>query len=133
MKSVLKYIVCFLLLGLLNLTAHAQDRTIDNVRLAIKNGNSSTLGTYMSSSIDLKLGTDEGVYSKKQATVLLEKFFTKEPASNFLYNHVGSTQSNSKYYSIGTYSSGSKSYRVLISYKLDNGNYLINKIHYDLE
>lgn len=133
MRSTLKFTFCFFILTLANLTAHAQDRTIDNVRLAIKNGNTSLLETYLISSVDLKIGTDEGVYSKKQAVVVLQKFFAQQPASDFKYNHVGSTQNNSKYYSIGTYTSNSKSYRVLISYKLDQGNYLINKIHFDLE
>jgi hypothetical protein len=133
MKSILKFSLCLFLLGFLNLNLRAQIKTIDNVRLAIKNGNANSLTTYMSSSIDLRIATDEGVYSKKQAGIVLKKFFTKEPASDFKNNHVGSTQSNSKYYSIGTYTSGDKSYRVLISYKLIDGNYLINKIHFDLE
>ena len=133
MKSILKFTLCLFLLSVLNLNVQAQIRTIDNVRLAIKNGNSNSLAAYMSSSIDLKIDADEGVYSKRQAVVVLEKFFTKQPANDFKYNHVGSTQSNSKYYSIGTYTTGNKSYRVLISYKLEGGNYLINKIHFDLE
>lgn len=133
MKLLLRYTLLFLCVGWFSFSANAQDRTLDNVRLAIKNGNSNTLANYMSGSIDLKLASEEGVYSSKQATVVLEKFFTQEPAIDFKYNHVGSTQSNSKYYSIGTYSSKNKSYRVLISYKLNNGNYLIDKIHFDLE
>jgi len=133
MKTILKFTLGFFILGFLNVNAQAQIRTIDNVRVAIKNGNSNNLAAYMSSSIDLKIDADEGVYSKRQAVVVLEKFFTKHSANDFKYNHVGSTQSNSKYYSIGTYTSGDKSYRVLISYKLVDGNYLINKIHFDLE
>ena len=111
----------------------AQRQTLDNVRIAIKNGNTSSLSSYMSSSIDLKIVNEEGVYSDKQALIVLEKFFTQSPATDFKYNHVGSTQSNSKYYSIGTYTTNTNSYRVLISYKLINGNYLIDKIHFDLE
>lgn len=128
----LKQIFFILFLFLLGNT-FAQRQTLDNVRIAIKNGNTGSLAAYMSSSIDLKLNSEEGVYSDKQALIVLEKFFSQSPASDFKYNHVGSTQSNSKYYSIGTYTSASQSFRVLISYKLINGNYLIDKIHFDLE
>ena len=111
----------------------AQRQTLDNVRIAIKSGNTFALGSYLSSTIDLKIGKEEGVYSDKQALVVLEKFFSTSPATDFKYEHVGSTQSNSKYYSIGTYTSGTITYRVLISYKLVSGNYLIDKIHFDQE
>jgi hypothetical protein len=133
MERVLKsFILSIVFLFAANL-ASAQKQTLDNVRIAIKNGNTVALTSYLSSSIDLKINNDDGVYSDKQAIVVLEKFFTQAPASNFTYNHVGSTQSNSKYYSIGTYTTSTASYRVLISYKLNNGNYLIDKIHFDLE
>jgi hypothetical protein len=130
-----KLVATFLLFAgiLISQSMFSQRQTLDNVRIAIKNGNTGTLSSYLSSNIDLKIGKEEGVYSDKQALVVLEKFFSQNPASDFKYNHIGSTQSNSKYYSIGTYSSEEASYRVLISYKLSDGNYLIDKIHFDLE
>ena len=131
-NSILKTIV-LLLISLCSNLVIAQRQTLENVRIAIKNGNTTSLNSNLSSSIDLKINTEEGVYSDKQALVVLEKFFTQYPATDFKYNHVGSTQSNSKYYSIGTYNTANSSYRVLISYKLLNGVYLIDKIHFDLE
>lgn len=125
-----------LIVALFLLTAFAgksQLQTQDNVRLAIKSGNVTTLANYFSTSVDLKVSGDEGVYSRKQAALILQKFFVKKPANDFRYNHNGSTLNNSKHYSIGTYSSGGSSYRVLISYKVLNNKYLIDKIHFDLE
>lgn len=133
MERILKSFILSILFVFLANFAVAQKQTLDNVRIAIKNGNTVALNSYLSSSIDLKINNDDGVYSDKQAIVVLDKFFTQAPATNFTYNHVGSTQSNSKYYSIGTYTTATASYRVLISYKLNNGNYLIDKIHFDLE
>ncbi len=131
-KRILRIVIFLSLLFALHVS-WGQRQTLDNVRIAIKNGNTSSLTAYLSTSIDLKINNEEGVYSDKQALVVLEKFFTQSPAVDFKYNHVGSTQSNSKYYSIGTYSLVNSSYRVLISYKLLNGIYLIDKIHFDLE
>jgi hypothetical protein len=121
------------LMSVFGANLQAQKQTLDNVRIAIKSGNTSALATYLSSTVDLKIGKEEGVYSDKQALVVMEKFFSQTPASDFKYDHIGSTSTNSKYYSIGTYTSGTSTYRVLISYKLVNGNYLIDKIHFDLE
>lgn len=115
------------------LVVKGQLQTQDNVRLAIKSGNVTTLSSYFATSVDLKVSGDEGLYSGKQAALVLQKFFVKNPARDFRYNHNGSTLNNSKHYSIGTYTSGSSSYRVLISYKVVNGKYLIDKIHFDLE
>lgn len=131
-NSILKIVVLILISFCSNLV-FAQRQTLENVRIAIKNGNTASLTSNLSSSIDLKINNEDGVYSDKQALVVLEKFFTQFPATDFKYNHVGSTQSNSKYYSIGTYTTANTSYRVLISYKLANGVYLIDKIHFDLE
>jgi Domain of unknown function (DUF4783) len=136
MKTVYKKILFLFVLicGLATISVAQQPTpTLDKVRLAIKNGNKSALTSYLSPTIDLKIAKEEGIYSDKQAIVVLEKFFTQSPATDFQYNHVGSTQSNSKYYSIGTYATATNSYRVLISYKLVSGNYLIDKIHFDLE
>jgi hypothetical protein len=131
-NSILK-IVVLILISFCSSLMVAQRQTLENVRIAIKNGNTASLTSNLSSSIDLKINNEDGVYSDKQALVVLEKFFTQFPATDFKYNHVGSTQSNSKYYSIGTYNTANSSYRVLISYKLANGVYLIDKIHFDLE
>ena len=115
------------------MTGFSQLQTRDNVRVAIKSGNVSTLANYFSTSVDLKVAGDQGLYSSKQAALVLQKFFVKNPASDFKYNHNGSTTNNSKFYSIGTYLTENSSYRVLISYKVVSSKYLIDKIHFDLE
>jgi len=132
MKTTIKFFSTTLLLMLGSL-AFGQSQTMDNVRVAIKSGNSSTLASYFSSSVDVKTVSDEGVYSSSQAALILQKFFSSHPADSFKYDHNGSTSSNSMVYSIGTYSSGSSSYRVFISYSEVGGKYLIDKIHFDLE
>lgn len=129
--SSFKILLLFMFLG--SAVGFSQLQTRDNVRVAIKSGNVTTLSNYFSSSVDLKVGDNEGVYSSRQASLVLQRFFVQKPAQDFKYNHNGSTANNSKYYSIGTYKSGSSSYRVLISYKVVNNKYLIDKIHFDLE
>ena len=125
--------IFFGLLLLVSFAGFSQFQTTNNVRVAIKSGNVTTLSSYFASTVDLKAGKDEGVYSSKQAALVLQRFFARNPVKDFKYNHNGSTLDNSKYYSIGTYTSGTSSYRVFISYKIVDGKYLIDKIHFDLE
>jgi len=111
----------------------AQARVFDNVRLAIKSGNTKSLTLYMSDFVSLKVESSEGVYGKKQASFVLDKFFTKNPCTDFKYVHIGASPGGSKY-CIGDYSSSTgKTYRVFIYYRLEEGNYLIDKISFDLE
>lgn len=133
MNRILKGHFFTFVLVLCTTLAVGQVQTMDHVRLAVKSGNSSSLSSYFASSVDVKIDMQEGIYSGKQASLVLQKFFSQHPASDFKYNHVGSTANQSKHYSIGTYTTKSSSYRVLISYKVMSGQYQIDKIHFDLE
>lgn len=133
MKTILNIQLFIFALMLGATVSVGQVQTMDNVRLAVKSGNSNSLSTYFASSVDVKLESQEGIYSGKQAALVLQKFFSQHPASDFKYNHVGSTANQAKHYSIGTYTTKSSSYRVLISYKVMSGQYQIDKIHFDLE
>ncbi len=80
----------------------------ERIKQLIVAGNSKELSTHFDELIDLRIDDEKTSYSREQAVVILDKFFTKYPASDFKYVHRGQSQGGNKQYTIGeyTYSQG---------------------------
>lgn len=65
---------------------------IDNVASLLKQGNSKELAKLFAPSIEISLMDEENIYSQAQATLILDKFFTKnKPKSIKLLHKVNSS------------------------------------------
>jgi len=65
---------------------------IDNVANLLKQGNSKELAKLFAPSIEISLMDEENIYSQAQATLILDKFFTKnKPKSIKLLHKVNSS------------------------------------------
>jgi Na+-transporting NADH:ubiquinone oxidoreductase subunit NqrC len=65
---------------------------IDNVASLLKRGNSKELAKLFAPSIEISLMDEENIYSQAQATLILDKFFTKnKPKSIKLLHKVNSS------------------------------------------
>jgi hypothetical protein len=51
----------------------------DDIALALKTGNSKELAKYFRPRVELKVGSNEDIYSKAQAEMILKDFFEKNP------------------------------------------------------
>ncbi|GAA4337261.1 hypothetical protein GCM10023149_46620 [Mucilaginibacter gynuensis] len=71
----LSYLPLLMILYLLPHAAVADP--IDNVAELIKQGNTKELAKLFASTIDITILKDENVYSKTQASIILEKFFNQ--------------------------------------------------------
>lgn len=111
---------------------HKYKDIISDISAAIKNGNSTQVASYFNSTIDLTVPDNEGTYSKTQAELILKDFFTKNPPASFTVNHNGSSNDGSLY-AIGTYTSGSGSYRTYFLLKKSGSSYLIQKLEFESE
>ena len=116
------------LLLLANLS-FGQEGEMNNIRISIKTGNSHGLSTLMNKVIELKTENENGTYSKTQAEFILKNFFRKYPPTNFEYNHVGSSPGGAKYM-IGTYTSGSQSFRVYIKLRKIDTKFFIDNLDF---
>lgn len=105
---------------------------VTDIAAAIKKGSSSEVAKFFNSTIDLTVPDNEGTYSKTQAELILKDFFTKYPPSSFSINHNGSSNDGSLY-AIGTYSTGSDSYRTYFLLKKSGTTYLIQKLEFEVE
>ena len=79
------------------------------------NGNAKQLSKYFPANLDITISGKSNLYSKSQAEQVLNTFFTQNKVSGFSIVHEG--QSNGTKYFIGSYSSGSKKFRVTINVK----------------
>jgi len=110
----------------------AQDLVSDQVTEAISKGDASELSKLFNSSIDISIPENNGTYSKDQAEIIVKKFFKKNPVTKFSINHSGSSNDGSKY-SIGTYKSNDKIFRVYFLLKKTSEKYFIQQLQFELE
>jgi Domain of unknown function (DUF4783) len=119
------------------LTAYAGDKEthkdiFTDIESAISVGNAGMLSEFLNSSVELELpGEQEGIYSKQQAVVILNRFFNKFPPSSFKIVHRGNSAAGSKF-AVGDYTTGpDKTFRVTIFIKKHGDNYLIQEVEFE--
>jgi Domain of unknown function (DUF4783) len=100
---------------------------LDAVSNALKKGNAKDLSAFFAASIDLKLNEKEGVYSKAQAEMILNDFFSKNQIKTFTIIHKSVTKNLSQYV-IGRLETTPKKYRIYLLLKSSDNNSLIQQI-----
>jgi len=75
----------------------AQESVDQKINDAIQKADASLLSKYMANTIELSLPGNEGNFSKKQATILLQSFFKDNPPKNFKVKHKGTSNDDSVY------------------------------------
>jgi hypothetical protein len=102
------------------------------VAQAIRQGNADELSAIFGQTVDITLANSEGNYSKSQASLIMKDFFTQHPPSFFEVKHQGSSD-NGSVYIIGTYRSGTDSFRVYLLLKNISSNLVIQQIQFEPE
>lgn len=93
---------------------------------AIEVGNVENLNEYFNESIELILPSNEGIYSKSQATQILKDFYHKHRPESFNVLHQGGSE-NAKY-AIGNLITDNGEFRVHFLVKMKNGKPLIHQL-----
>jgi len=93
---------------------------------ATKSGNAQVLSTHFFNNIELVLPGKTGVFSKKQAEMIVKDFFAKNPPADFRIIHEGRKENAS--YAIGNYSSSTGSYRFTFLTKNATNKVLIHQL-----
>ncbi len=117
------------LTALIPLALAASD-ILDNIGMSIKSGNAASLAQYFDTTVDLTILEKESIYSRQQAQMVLQDFFTKNPVSSFNIIHRGSSAQGSSY-GIGTLVAGGQSFRVYYFVKQKNEGYLIQEMRFE--
>lgn len=105
----------------------------DDVSAAIRSGNSKEVAKFFNANVDLAILTQEDVYSKVQAELILKDFFVKNVPKAFTIVHRGTSKEGSMY-SIGTLTTAQGlSFRVYFFIKQINGKYYLQELRFEKE
>ena len=69
----------------------------EEVSQALRSGNAQQVSNFFQGNIDMTILTQEGMYSKAQAEVILKDFFSKNPPKSFSILHKGTSKEGSLY------------------------------------
>jgi hypothetical protein len=106
--------------------------TFDDVVVAIKGSNAKEVAKYFNSSVELTVLSNEGVYSKSQAEIILKNFLAANPPKNVTIQHKGSSAQGSKY-AIAVYECQQGKYRAYIFMKDSGSGMLIHELRFEKE
>jgi len=104
----------------------------DRIEAAIKAGNAHELAKLLSSSVDLNIPGNEGVYSKAQAELILKDFFAKNNPTGYKTLHKGSSRDGALY-SIGNLQTEKGIYRAYFYMKKKGEDYFIHEFSLNSE
>ncbi len=124
----MKKAVVFILL-LLNLSVFAD--VYDEILNAIRAGDARQIATWFNSSIDLTLVSQEDVYSKAQAELLVKDFFSKNPPKSFAIVHKGSSKEGTLFAVGNLTAANGKTFRVSFVLKSVQGKHLIQELRFE--
>jgi hypothetical protein len=127
MKTILRTLFFAILLFPLSMSA---GDILDNIAAAISSSNAAALSKYFDNTVDITVVDKQSVYSKAQAQVVVQDFFTKNPVKHFALIHRGSSAQGSSY-GIGNLVSGTQSFRVYFFVKLRSASYFIQEMRFE--
>jgi len=107
--------------------AFSQAAEKQSIASAIQKGDAKAVGAYFAKSVDLTLDDLEDVYSKDQAIVILENFFTENPPTSFKLKHEGKSKLEDHFY-IGDLETESQNYRLTFFLKKEGSDFKLKQL-----
>jgi hypothetical protein len=121
----------FTLLGasmILFLTAFKPASGLDDVISALRSGNATELSKYVDNSIEISLPDKTDTYSRAQALMILQDFFTGNGVKGFEVKHKGENGENQ--FVIGTLQTRSGNFRTTVFMKTKAGKQVVKEIRF---
>ncbi len=107
--------------------AHTQASEKNAIAEAIQKGNAKSVGAYFAKSVDLTLDDLEDIYSKDQAIVILENFFSENPPKSFSLKHEGKSKLEDHFY-IGDLKTEGQDYRLTFFLKKEDDAFKLKQL-----
>lgn len=101
---------------------------LDDVINALRTGNATELAKYVDNNIELSLPSKSDNYSRQQAVMILQDFFTNSGVKNFEVKHKG--DNGGSQFCIGTLQTRSGTYRVTFFMTDRNGKQLVKEMRF---
>ncbi len=120
-------LLTLLVLFFFTLSSFKESRlSIEDVIFAIRSGNANEISKYIDETIEVALPDKTEQYSKAQAVIILNEFFSNNGVKGFDVKHKG--DNNGSQFCIGTLFAKSGSYRTTVFMKWKNGRQVIKQI-----
>ena len=110
------------------MAAFAQASGIDDVINALRSGNAAQLSKFVDNNIELSLPSKTDNYSRQQAAVILQDFFSNNGVKDFDVKHKGDNGGNK--FCIGTLLTKSGNYRTTFFLAEKNGKQYVKEIRF---
>ena len=101
---------------------------LDDVINALRTGNAKELAKFIDNNIEISMPSKTDNYSRQQATMILQDFFTNNGVKNFDVKHRGENGGNQ--FCIGTLLTRSGNYRTTFFMTEKNGKQLVKEIRF---
>ncbi len=125
MKMILSFL--FVLGSLIDLP------NLDSITSALSQGNVEVLSTYFDESVEISVADEDDIYDKAEAKTILTNFFATNKPSKFDQVHKGTSKGQDSVYCIGNLNTASKTYRVYVLLRVEDGKQFIQELRFDEE
>lgn len=98
---------------------------------AIKSGNAKDFAAYFNQNVDILMLSEQKVYSKAQAELIMKDFFGKHQPVDFIILHQGGKEGAK--YGIGSYKSQNGNFRIHFLLKIINQSPVIHQLRIEKE
>lgn len=125
----MKQIFTLLSIALLfTLSSFKTTRGLDDVISALRSGNATELAKYIDDNIEITLPDKTDTYSRSQAVMVLQDFFTNNGVKGYELKHKG--DNGGSQFCIGTLQTKAGNYRTTVFMNTKNGRQLIKEIKF---
>ena len=106
---------------------------LKNIEHGFKVGNARKICVYFDKYIDVTFSENTKTYSKKQAEVIIQKFFSKVVPKDFSKINKGISHTNNTIYYIGTLTASNGTYQVYMFFLIRNATYYLKELRFEKE
>jgi hypothetical protein len=105
-----------------------QNSNIDEVIRALRSGNSTELSKYFDDNVELTLPDKSDNYSKAQAQLIIQDFFSNNGVKGFDLKHKGDSPGG--HFCIGTLQTNAGNFRTNVFMKVKNGKEMVKEVRF---
>lgn len=118
--------ILLLITGTFMLTIQVQAQVPDEIIQSLKTGNARVLSGYFNQNVELSVPGNDNVFSRAQAQIIVNDFFSNNTPQNFLVIHQGGKEGAQ--YVIGNLGTRRGSFRVYFLLKKNEGKDYIHQL-----
>lgn len=125
MKKLLLFIGAFVIFIL---SAFKPVSGLDDVIAALRSGNATELARYIDDNVEISLPAKSDMYSRSQAVMILQDFFSSNSVKSFELKHKG--DNGGSQFCIGVLHTKAGAYRTTVFMVSKNGRQLVREIRF---